>query len=219
MGKTRGRPSSRSRIVTAAEDLVRCEGAARLSLDAVAERAEISKGGLLYNFPTKCELLRAMIGEYVQRMTQECADARARIGEAGPNAHARAHVAASDAICQKEGPPPAGLLAVIAEQPELLDPLRDYYRGLFEKIAGDRDPDLSLIAFLAVEGMCSLELFDTYPLRPSSGSGSPPCWRRCWRARRSPPRDTPASASFQPLLAPRLPRRRNSTRIASAGCR
>lgn len=56
------RPSSRERILDAASELVRELGAARLTLDAVAERAKLSKGGLLYNFPNKDALLLAMLG-------------------------------------------------------------------------------------------------------------------------------------------------------------
>ena len=50
---TRGRKSSREKILDAAAELVTEIGAGRLTLEAVAEKAGLSKGGLLYNFPTK----------------------------------------------------------------------------------------------------------------------------------------------------------------------
>lgn len=45
----------------AAERLVDRHGAARLVLSAVAEDAGVSKGGLLYHFGTKDELIAAML--------------------------------------------------------------------------------------------------------------------------------------------------------------
>ena len=36
-----------------------------LSLDAVARRAGLSKGGLLYTFPTKAKLLEALVEQHV----------------------------------------------------------------------------------------------------------------------------------------------------------
>jgi len=165
--KARGRPSSRDRIVSAAGDLIRCEGAARLSLDAVAERAAISKGGLLYNFRTKRELLHAVIADYVETLREESVARRAALGEGEPNRACRGHLAASLAVCSRVGPPPAGILAAIAEDPSLLDTLRAYNAELLAAMAADDDPDLSLIAFLAMEGLASLDLFDTNPLGES----------------------------------------------------
>ena len=48
-------------IIDAAEVVVAEVGAAHMTLDAVAGKAGISKGGLLYHFPTKEALLEAMI--------------------------------------------------------------------------------------------------------------------------------------------------------------
>ncbi len=50
----------------AATELAREIGPAHLSLDAVAARAGLSKGGLLYSFPTKAKLLEAVVEEYMK---------------------------------------------------------------------------------------------------------------------------------------------------------
>src|SRR5919112_4767165 len=62
----RGRKSSREKILDAAAELVSEIGAGRLTLDAVAERASLSKGGLLYNFPTKEALLQGMLERIIE---------------------------------------------------------------------------------------------------------------------------------------------------------
>ena len=53
--------SARQRILAAADELSRDLGPANLSLDAVAQRAGVSKGGLLYHFPSKARLLKALV--------------------------------------------------------------------------------------------------------------------------------------------------------------
>lgn len=63
--------SARERVLQAAENVVTEVGAARLTLDAVAHAAGVSKGGLLYHFPSKESLLIALAQRYVDS-TQGC---------------------------------------------------------------------------------------------------------------------------------------------------
>ncbi|MGR3618427.1 MAG: TetR/AcrR family transcriptional regulator [Roseovarius sp.] len=51
---------SRDTLLDATEAVVLEMGATRLTFDAVAERAGVSKGGLLYSFPTKEALMEGM---------------------------------------------------------------------------------------------------------------------------------------------------------------
>jgi AcrR family transcriptional regulator len=71
-------PPARERILEAAERVVTDVGAARLTLDLVAQTASVSKGGLLYHFPSKESLLGALAQRYVDTM-QHCIDA-AKVG-------------------------------------------------------------------------------------------------------------------------------------------
>jgi AcrR family transcriptional regulator len=160
-----GRPSSRERILDAAAELVAEIGAGRLTLDAVAERAKLSKGGLLYNFPNKQALLRGMIDRLIERsladkerLRQEFAGAR--------NLDARVGVAAFlEGSCGRPDPVTKGLIAALSEDPNLLEPLRDkiaeHWRLLKE---GSEDRAAATIAWLAVEGLRSLELHDLSPI-------------------------------------------------------
>ena len=54
------RPTSRMKILAAAADVARESGPGSLSLDAVAGRGGASKGGLLYNFPSKAKLMQGL---------------------------------------------------------------------------------------------------------------------------------------------------------------
>ena len=65
---------ARERVLEAAERVVGDIGAARMTLDAVAQAAGVSKGGLLYHFPSKESLLSALAQRYVDSM-QMCIEA------------------------------------------------------------------------------------------------------------------------------------------------
>jgi AcrR family transcriptional regulator len=56
------KPSAKERILDAYEDILIEHGPATVTLEAVAARAEVSKGGLLYHFGSKEALLVGLIG-------------------------------------------------------------------------------------------------------------------------------------------------------------
>ncbi|MBC7723154.1 MAG: TetR/AcrR family transcriptional regulator [Burkholderiaceae bacterium] len=67
--------SARDRILDAFEEVLLTEGERAATLDAVASRAGVSKGGLIYHFPSKdllahglCERLTALAAEDAERM-------------------------------------------------------------------------------------------------------------------------------------------------------
>jgi AcrR family transcriptional regulator len=62
--ETETQPTTRDRILDAAERIVVSSGAGHLTLDAVVQEAGVSKGGLLYHFPNKEALLSAMVSRY-----------------------------------------------------------------------------------------------------------------------------------------------------------
>jgi AcrR family transcriptional regulator len=162
--RVRGRKSSRERILDAAAELVSKIGSGRLTLDAVAEGAGLSKGGLLYNFPTKDALLQAMVQRLVDEVAAEREALRAR-AEPGRNLEARLCAAALLKLRQGRAKEVAnGLLAASAENPRLLDPVRDVIKATLENLkATSDDLDAALLGWLAIEGLNSLEMHDLSP--------------------------------------------------------
>ena len=53
MNAKRSSTATRDTILSAAANLVLRKGASRMTLEAVAREAGVSKGGLLYHFPSK----------------------------------------------------------------------------------------------------------------------------------------------------------------------
>ena len=163
-GRLPARKPSRDRILDAAAQLVGEVGSGRLTLDAVAERAGLSKGGLLYNFPSKEALLTGMI----ERMIEEAMAEKETLRNQGVNwrnLEVRLSVEASLRTRCGQFKVANGLLAASAENPRLLDPVRKVISEEWQKMmATSEDPDASMIAWLAIEGLNSLEMHDISPI-------------------------------------------------------
>ena len=56
---------TRRRIVDAAEEVVLRDGVARLTLDAAAAEAGLSKGGVLYHFASRDALVAGMVDRII----------------------------------------------------------------------------------------------------------------------------------------------------------
>jgi AcrR family transcriptional regulator len=76
---------TQQRLLDVAGELVAESGVMALTLDAVAKRAGVSKGGLLHHFPSKHALLMAMVEDISSRFMGQVAEQAGR----DPDAHGR----------------------------------------------------------------------------------------------------------------------------------
>ncbi|MEI2639119.1 MAG: TetR/AcrR family transcriptional regulator [Microthrixaceae bacterium] len=65
------RPSSRQVVVDAALEIARRDGVAAVTFDAVSQEANLSRGGIIYHFPSKDELLIAMVERIAEVWEEE----------------------------------------------------------------------------------------------------------------------------------------------------
>ncbi|MFW0873406.1 TetR/AcrR family transcriptional regulator [Rhodococcoides corynebacterioides] len=75
---------TRDRILDALEEILVRDGTDKATLDAVAAGAGVSKGGLLYHFPSKDAMMAAMVrrlAERAERKRLQAADAGASLAE------------------------------------------------------------------------------------------------------------------------------------------
>lgn len=87
------RPNVRSALLDAALQHVGAHGLATLTLDAVAAAAGVSKGGLLYHFPTKAALVSSLVDHALEAWEHDVDLSVA--ATPGPGAWAHAYVDAS----------------------------------------------------------------------------------------------------------------------------
>jgi AcrR family transcriptional regulator len=154
------RANSREKILAAAADVARESGPGSLSLDAVASRAGVSKGGLLYNFPTKAKLMQALVEDYLREFERKLETARTSDSSGQSALAIYVKLAAYD--CEKSQPSASWIFSAIAEDPDFLTPIKSFRRQLFDRLKGET-PDLKalLICYLAIEGLRSMNLFDS----------------------------------------------------------
>lgn len=148
-------PSVRDRILDAAEHIVAREGVRSLTLDAVAGDAGVSKGGLLYHFPSKAALIAAII----ERFGCKCEADQARecaASSAEPGAFTRAYLKVrSEPIDPGERPIHTALLAAAGTDPELVEPIRERLEQWQKQLENDGiDPVSASIVRLAMDGLC-----------------------------------------------------------------
>ncbi|WP_188192688.1 TetR/AcrR family transcriptional regulator [Nonomuraea sp. SYSU D8015] len=152
------RPSSKDRLLDAAAEVLLTEGAESLTLEAVARRAGVSKGGLFYHFRTKQALVAAM----VERLTKAFDDALAAAGDR-PGDYLRAYVAATiperHTTSAAADRVTAALLAGVLVDPAGLEPLRERYSAWQARLADDGiDPAAATAVRLAVDGWWAARL-------------------------------------------------------------
>lgn len=160
-----GAQQTRERILRAAREVVLEEGASRLTLDAVVARAGLSKGAFLYHFKTKRDLFVKLIDELVRAFDAVQADCEHRFA-GDPDPWLSSQVAAMpNAEMHKMG---AALLAAVAEDPTLLDPLRHWYRTQYKRVRQSaRGTDVAALIMLALDGALFADLLGLPTLEPT----------------------------------------------------
>ena len=145
---------ARGRILEAAERVVTDVGAARLTLDLVAQAAGVSKGGLLYHFPSKESLLGALAQRYVDTM-QHCIDtAKAGLQESDKSRELKAciiGVLGEDPRSKAMG---AALLAAASNDLALLEVIRERIAHYTKELeTSGADFPRAAVVSLAVDGL------------------------------------------------------------------
>ncbi len=144
---------TRTKIVDAAMVIVRDQGVSRLTLDEAAKRAGMSKGGVLYHFKSKDELVRGM----VQRMLEQCDALLQNHYAAEPEGAYRWSRALVRMAFDPEGPPDhkigGALLAAVTVNPDLVAPIQAAYDSWTARAVSDSpDPLRAKLVCMAMDG-------------------------------------------------------------------
>lgn len=151
--------SARGRILEAAERVVADVGAARLTLDVVAQAAGVSKGGLLYHFPSKESLLSALAQRYVDSM-EHCIDAAKNdLAEEIPSRNLKACIVGILGRDPRSKAMGAALFATAANDLTLLEVIRECIAKCTDELAQDQELNFARAAIvsLAVDGLMMRE--------------------------------------------------------------
>lgn len=158
-----GRTSNKDLMLDAAEQIVIEAGSGKLTLDAVAERAGVSKGGVLYHFPTKEALLEAMMTRMIARNAELRAELLDELPE-GPGKALKAEIHAHLVSKQEKTRLCAGMLAAMAIEPKLMESAREYHKRRFSAHTGPKDGFAArALLLLAADGLFLLEMLQVSP--------------------------------------------------------
>jgi|AntRauTorcE11898_2_1112593.scaffolds.fasta_scaffold12005_3 AcrR family transcriptional regulator len=160
------RNNARQRILDASLTVSLRNGAAHLTLDAVAAEAGVSKGGLLYHFADKQALLAGLLEAALQHFDDAVLQRAA--ADSRPGALVRAYAEASESTASALPDLFPALLAAAAHDPALLAPAQDHFRRWQQRLEADGvDPVDALLVRLAADG---LWFADAYGLAPPTGA-------------------------------------------------
>lgn len=163
MSKRKNAPDSRNDILDAAQRVVAREGAANLTLDAVAKESGFSKGGLLYNFPSKEALIQGMLQRLIDKVEPQMEAFRDGLaGEINPTLRALIECIGCEDVIDRNIS--MAILAAGAQNPALLDPLRNRYQLHYQRVLEESpDPDLAMLLWAAADGLMFMSLLDMAP--------------------------------------------------------
>lgn len=157
----RKRQTSADEILNAAEKVIARDGAANLTIDAVAIEAGVSKATVLYDHKSKQALVRSLVERAVAADNRLNDDAASRFS-AVDSAVIRGRIAAAAQPLPEQFRPVAlNLCAALAQDAELRSAVQENQRKVVGQILADsRSPRGALIAYLALEGLKLLEALD-----------------------------------------------------------
>ena len=160
-------PDARTRVLDAAEGIVRAKGVAGLTLDAAARAAGISKGGLLYHYASKEALITGLLARFAALIAEDFQTSVAAQGE-GPGRVARAMLMwafglGPEAINERCERAAAVFLAAFHHDPVLLDPMRAVIATMRAAVAADGLPPGHGGAIMAAgDGLFMARIFGLY---------------------------------------------------------
>lgn len=154
----------RAHILKAAAEFVHHHEFNALTLDAVAEQAGISKGGLLYHFPSKEALYQGLAEHIFEEFVQQI-DVKAKLDAVEKGKWSRSLIHTSVADLDQNSELNVGLYAASMLNPELTSKISSSYRDIQEKIEADGiDPVKATLIRLAVDGLYYSEMFNIAPI-------------------------------------------------------
>lgn len=135
---------ARTRILQAASEVIRQEGALALTLDAVATKAGVSKGGLLYHFPNKDALMRGLLEHLLDSFERSLENSGLPLAEA---------YVSLGSYDNSQGLLPE-MMAALALNPSLLEVVRERWQRWYAQIPQNSD---AMVAMLATDGIFMAE--------------------------------------------------------------
>ncbi|MGD0960484.1 MAG: TetR/AcrR family transcriptional regulator, partial [Methylomonas sp.] len=155
--------NTREQILDAAEAVVIQRGVNEMTLEAVAIKAGLSKGGLLYHFPSKDAIVQCMVSRIARMIDQRFAEVLSAepIGR-GRHAQTLMHLMldTEGSLFPRLQRVAAPLLAAMAGNSEMLNPIRQFFLSVRLGMLADGLPaDRTWLVLAALDGLKFWKIF------------------------------------------------------------
>ncbi|MBE9063414.1 TetR/AcrR family transcriptional regulator [cf. Phormidesmis sp. LEGE 11477] len=160
--KTKARSATREKLLQAAAQVIIDRGVEALTLDAVAQQADVSKGGLLYHFLNKNALIVNVGQQQLQNFEAALQQEFEQDDAPGtPGQWTRAYVRSAERTSKESLALIARLSSILVEMPsELLQSVEAYEQRWHQRLESDGlDPVQATIIQLAIDGLWFSEAF------------------------------------------------------------
>ena len=150
----------RNKILEAAIEAIIDEGVDGLTLDEVARRAQVSKGGLLHHYASK-QVLQLSLYEH---LLSDLENSIAEIIDENPHSLARFSLAYFDVVCNPSAPEydkkRGVFFALFAVQPELAERWANWLKERMVEHAATDDHAMARVLRLAADGLWASNMID-----------------------------------------------------------
>ncbi|PFH07993.1 AcrR family transcriptional regulator [Collimonas sp. PA-H2] len=145
---------TREVVIQAALAIIARDGPRRLTLDAIAREAGISKGGLMHQFRSKEAVLKALLeyqSEYFEKFSQSY---MAEVGTTSPEANLSTQIAVAREAIMTQKSVAFAILGAISEEPGLMSMFKEIDARKLEAIRAEAvDPELAVLRWYAARGL------------------------------------------------------------------
>jgi AcrR family transcriptional regulator len=165
MENTARSEKTRQLIIQAALSVISRDGATRLTIDAIAKEAGISKGGVLHHFRTKQAVLIALLDNQRTQYAKFARDFLENKGKESSEPSLAMQISILREATKQPQSVALAILGAISEQPSLLDGLRAADAVNIAAIRNESpDPELAILRWTAARGLLWTSLFNMCPL-------------------------------------------------------
>ncbi|MDR9839562.1 TetR/AcrR family transcriptional regulator [Herbaspirillum huttiense] len=156
---------SRQLIIQAALSVIARDGANKLTIDAIAKEAGISKGGVLHHFRTKQAVLVALLDNQRVHFGHFAREFLEGEGKYSSEPALAMQISVLREASKQPHSVALAILGAISEQPSLVEGVKrtdaDHVAAIRNEAA---DPDLAILRWTAARGLLWTSLFNMCPL-------------------------------------------------------
>ncbi|GGA44267.1 TetR/AcrR family transcriptional regulator [Dyella nitratireducens] len=152
---------TRQAVIQAALAIIARDGPGKLTFDAIARESGLSKGGVMHQFPTKVDVLKALL-EHQIRYFDDAPPARA--SKSGAENALTEQIARLREVSHQPYSIAHAIVAALVEEPELLALSRETSARNAERIKAEADDaELALLRWMAGQGLLLSAMFGMSP--------------------------------------------------------